>query len=132
VFFRPVAKLHAEFGTPARAIIIQALLASILVMLGTFNQIVPYFVFITVLFIGLSVGGLFLLRRRDEQIAVYRTPGYPVTPMIFLLLVAGLLLLLAAHNPLQAGLGVGIVALGVPVYILAFRGRQITDGEETA
>jgi APA family basic amino acid/polyamine antiporter len=132
VFFRPVAKLHPHFGTPARAIVIQAVLASALVMLGTFNQIVPYFIFITVLFIGLSVGGLFVLRRREEGSAVYRTPGYPVTPTIFLLLVAGLLILLAAHNPLQAGLGVGIVALGVPVYIVAFRRRETTEGEGAA
>jgi hypothetical protein len=41
--------------------------------------------------------------------------------MIFLALVAGLLVLLAGHNPVQAALGVGIVALGVPVYFVAFR-----------
>lgn len=92
-------------------------------LLGTFNQIVPYFIFITVLFIGLSVSALFVFRSRQGPIAGYRTPGYPVTPMIFLLLAAGLLLLLAAHNPVQAASGVGIVALGVPVYIVAFRRR---------
>jgi APA family basic amino acid/polyamine antiporter len=85
-----------------------------------------------VLFIGLSVGGLFILRRRDDAAPVYRTPGYPVTPIIFLLLVAGLLVLLAGHNPLQAALGVGIVALGLPVYIVAFRRRKITEAEGTA
>ncbi|MGH7709815.1 MAG: hypothetical protein ACREOG_00935 [Gemmatimonadaceae bacterium] len=51
-----------------------------------------------------------------------RTPGYPITPAIFLMLVAVLLFLLAAHNPIQAAFGVGIVALGIPIYQALFRG----------
>jgi APA family basic amino acid/polyamine antiporter len=121
LFFKAVAAVHPRFGTPARAIALQAALASTLVGLGTFNQIVSYFVFVTVLFVGLTVAALFVLRRRDVAAPAYRTPGYPVTPAIFLSLVAGLLFLLAGHNPLQAALGVGIVGLGVPVYFVAFR-----------
>ena len=124
VFFHAVAQLHPRFGTPARAIAIQAALASMLVALGTFNQIISYFIFVTVLFVGLTVAGLFRLRRRSS-VTGYRTWGYPVTPIVFLVLVAVLLVLLAGHNPLQAALGAGIVALGVPVYFLFFR-RPIT------
>jgi APA family basic amino acid/polyamine antiporter len=120
VFFKAVAVVHPRFGTPARAIAIQAALASLLVTLGTFNQIINYFVFVTVLFVGLTVAGLFRLRGRLAT-AGYRTLGYPFTPILFLLLVALLLFLLAAHNPLQAALGAGIVALGIPVYFLLFR-----------
>jgi len=120
VFFKPVAAIHPRFGTPARAIAIQATLASILVASGTFNQIIAYFVFVTVLFVGLTVAGLFRIRRRSPA-ASYRTWGYPVTPIVFLALVVLLLVLLAGHNPLQAALGVGIVALGAPVYLLVFR-----------
>jgi APA family basic amino acid/polyamine antiporter len=123
VFFRSVAVVHPRFGTPARAIALQAGLASVLVALGTFSQIVSYFIFITVLFLALTVAGLFVLRRREGAAGQYRTPGYPVTPAIFLVLVAVLLVVLAGRNPLQAALGVGIVGLGVPVYLLAFRGR---------
>ena len=123
VFFKAVAAVHPRFGTPARAIALQATLASLLVVSGTFNQILSYFIFITVLFVGLTVAALFVLRRREVGDAVYRTPGYPVTPVIFLVLVAVLLVLLAGHNPLQAALGVGIVGLGAPVYFVAFRPR---------
>ena len=126
VFFKGVAELHPRFATPARAITIQATLASILVLLGTFNQIVAYFIFVTVLFVGLSVAALFVLRRREARTAAYRTPGYPATPLIFLLLVAVLLFLLAGNSPMEAALGVGIVALGAPVYWLAFRNSGIT------
>ncbi|HEV8399413.1 MAG TPA: amino acid permease [Gemmatimonadales bacterium] len=127
LFFKGVAAIHPRFGTPARAIALQATLASILVLLGTFGQIVSYFIFITVLFVGLTVAAVFVLRRRDVAAPDYRTPGYPVTPVFFLVLVAGLLFLLAGHNPVQAALGVGIVALGVPVYFLVFR-RRTSEG----
>jgi APA family basic amino acid/polyamine antiporter len=107
------AALHPRFGTPARAIGAQALLASILVALGTFDTIVAYFIFITVVFIALTVGAVFVLRRRDSGFTV---PGHPWTAVTFLALVAALLVLLALNNPLQAILGVVLVALGVPVY----------------
>ncbi len=126
VFFKAVAAVHPRFGTPARAIALQAALASLLVALGTFQQIVSYFIFITVLFVALTVAALFPLRRRAGADGGYRTPGYPVTAVVFLVLVAVLLILLAGHNPLQAALGAGIVGLGAPVYIFAVR-RRLTS-----
>ncbi len=126
LFIPAAAAVHPRYGTPARAIIIQAALASLLVLVGSFDRILSYFVFVVVLFIGLTVAALFVLRRRAEHSIVYRTPGYPFTPIIFLILIALLLFLLGTHRPGEAILGVGVVALGVPVYYLLFRGR--TDG----
>ncbi|HWC72343.1 MAG TPA: amino acid permease [Gemmatimonadales bacterium] len=120
VFFKAVAAVHPRFGTPIRAVAIQATLASLFVLFGTFQQILNYFIFVTVVFLALTVAGLLVLRRR-EGIERYRIPGYPVTPFLFLLLVAVLLMLLGGHDPKQAALGVGVVALGIPVYLLAFR-----------
>ena len=122
VFLKSVAAEHPRFGTPARAIGIQAGLASILVALGTFNQIIAYFVFVTVLFVAVTVAGLFRIRRRSPA-ASYRTWGYPFTPLLFLVLAAVVLFLVAARSPLQAAFGVGIVALGALVYFLVFRKR---------
>lgn len=122
VFFKAVANVHPRFGTPIPAVAIQATLASLLVLLGTFQQILSYFIFITVVFIALTVVGLISMRRRDGP-AAFPTPGYPLTPALFLILVAVLLVLLGGHDPLQAGLGVAIVALGVPLYLLVFRAR---------
>ena len=127
VFFKPVAAIHPRFGTPARAIAIQTVLASILVASGTFSQIIAYFVFVTVLFVGLTVAGLFRVRRRSPD-ASYRAWGYPATPVVFLILVLLLLVLLGGHNPLQAAAGVAIVAVGIPVYVLVF--RRIDDVDQ--
>jgi basic amino acid/polyamine antiporter, APA family len=131
VFFKAVAAEHPRFGTPARAIAIQATLAAVLVLSGSFNQIVAYFIFVTVLFLALTVAGLFVVRRRaaSATVPLYRTPGYPVTPILFLALVAVLLLLLAGHNPRQAALGLAIVGLGLPVYYLGFR-RSLTSRKD--
>ena len=128
VFFKAVAAEHPRFGTPARAIAIQAAIASLFVLFGTFNQIIGVFVFVTVLFVGLTVAGLFGIRRRAPD-ASYRTWGYPVTPVVFQVLVAVVLFLVAFRSPVQAALGVGIVALGAPVYYLFFR-RRLTANLE--
>jgi APA family basic amino acid/polyamine antiporter len=116
VFFHSVAQLHPRFGTPARAIALQAIVASLLVAVGTFRQIIAYFIFVAVVFIGMTVTSLFVFRRRtgDQPPALAR--GYPVAPVIFLALVIVLLALLAFRNPTQAFLGTAVVALGIPVF----------------
>jgi APA family basic amino acid/polyamine antiporter len=127
LFIKQVAAVHTRFGTPARAIALQALLASVLVAVGTFDAIIAYFFFVTVVFIALTVASIFVLRRRDGKAETYRTPGYPVTPIFFLIVVTALLVLLAMNNPKQAFLGVGVVALGFPVYHLLYGKKSGND-----
>ncbi len=124
VFLKGAAALHPRFGTPVRAIALQAALASLLVLIGTFKEILAYFIFITVAFIALTVAGVFVLRRKGGPDSPFMMPAYPVTPVVFLALVAALLVLLAANNPLQALAGVAVVAAGVPVYHFAFDKRK--------
>lgn len=119
VFPAAMAVVDPRFGTPARAIALQAALACVLVLFGSFGQIVAYFIFVTVAFVGLTVAGLFVLRRRESGAgggAGFRVPGYPVTPLTFLALVAILLSMLAMQNPREAALGVGVMAIGWPMY----------------
>ncbi|HZT59101.1 MAG TPA: amino acid permease [Pyrinomonadaceae bacterium] len=130
VFLRSVARLHPRFDTPARAIIIQAALAALLVLLGNFSDIIAYFFFAAVLFIAVAVAGLFVLRRNNPA-ASFMTPLYPTTPILFLLLSALLLFLLASQSPKQAFLGVGVVALGLPFYYLVFRRTGADAKDET-
>ena len=123
VFPASVGELSPRLGTPARAIAVQASLACLLVLAGTFDQIVAYFVFVTVTFIAMTVGSVYVLRRRAGPLPEYLTPGYPVTPAIFLVLVALLLVLLVMHSPRQAVAGTLVVAAGLPVYALLQRTR---------
>jgi len=79
VFFKAIAAVHPRFGTPARAIAIQAILASVYVASGTFNQIIGFFVFITVLFVALpwQVYSEFAAARRTPHIGPGAIPSRP-------------------------------------------------------
>ncbi len=123
LFIPAAAAIHPRYGTPVRAIAVQATLASLLVAIGSFSKIISYFIFVVVLFIALTVVALFVLRRRAPAAFTYRTPGYPVTPIIFLAFIGLLLFLLGGHDPKQASMGVGVVALGLPVYYLLLHRR---------
>ena len=131
VFLSSVAVLHKRYDTPARAIALQAALASVLVIAGTFDQILSYFVFVVILFIALTILALFKFRREDSSGVRFLTPGYPVTPIIFLVKIAVLLVLIGGDKPKQTLLGVGAVALGLPVYLFLFRkkeNKQLVEG----
>ena len=124
LFFPAMAAIHPRFKTPARSIGLEALLACLLVLSGTFEEIISYFFFVVLLFIGMAVFGLFVLRRRESKQLEYSTPGYPVTPIVFLVLLGVMLFLLGMGQPKQSFLGVGVVLLGVPVYYLIFKGGE--------
>jgi APA family basic amino acid/polyamine antiporter len=113
-----VAELHPRYGTPARAIAVQAVLASLLVAVGTFSDIVAYFVFVTVAFIAASVASLYRLPESSEG---FRTPLRSLTPAVFVGLSSVLLVLLLLGKPRQALLGLAVVALGAPVYAVLRR-----------
>jgi basic amino acid/polyamine antiporter, APA family len=108
-----LARLHPRLGTPVAAIAVQASLASLLVLVGTFSDIVAFFVFVTVAFIAASVAALY---RLPPPLSGYRTPWRRVTPAVFIGLCAVLLLMLLLGRPVQALLGLAVVAAGIPVY----------------
>jgi basic amino acid/polyamine antiporter, APA family len=127
LFPAAAAAVQPRFGTPARAIATQAVLSGTLVAIGTFDTIVAYFVFITVVFIAAVVASVFVIRRRDPAFDV---AGYPWTPVVFLAMVAVLLILLALNNPLQALLGLGVAVIALPVY--QFFGRTRASAAQEA
>ena len=127
-FLKSVAQLHPRYGTPVRPIGIMGVMTSLLISLGAFEQIIAYFLFVAVLFIGLTVCALFVFRRRSIAAPV-RTPGYPVTPLIFLVQVVALLALILMNTPWQALLGCAVVLLGLPVYTFLQR-EHIVPSED--
>ena len=127
LFFQSAAALHPRFNTPVICIALQAMIAIGLVLLGTFQQIISYFFFVVLIFIALTVVAIFKLRWHSLSVD-YQTPGYPLTPVVFLLLVITMLVLLALNDPRQSFLGVGVVLLGLPIYYLVFRRREAHRG----
>jgi APA family basic amino acid/polyamine antiporter len=131
LFIPSVATLHERYETPARAIALQAALAAVLVAAGNFNEIMTYFVFVVVVFVGLTVAALFKFRREDSSGVRFLTPGYPVTPIVFLVMIAVTLFLLGAGKPKQAFYGVAVTALGFPVYLFLFRSKRLVERRTT-
>jgi APA family basic amino acid/polyamine antiporter len=115
-------RVDSRTGAPVNAIGVQAALAAALVVVGTFETIVSYFVFVTVAFLALTVASLYRLPPSSPS---PRVPGWPLTPVVFLAMLAAMLVLLGAGSPLQSALGAVVVAAGVPVsrLVSAARGR---------
>jgi len=128
LFFPGVAALHPKYGTPARATLIQSALACGLVAAGTFDQILAYFIVPTVLFLVLTVIALFV----GEAGRSARTPGLIAAALLFLAPTVTLLFLFFMDSPLRAGIGLGVVLLGVPFsYLVAPAGTTANGAEST-
>lgn len=122
LFFESFGEPHKKFNTPHRAIAVQMFLAILLILSGNFEQIISYFFFIVVLFIALTIVGLFKIHKREFD--GYKTILFPFTPIFFLFITAIVLLFIAMKNPFQSILGAVVVALGIPVYYLIFNNRK--------
>ena len=121
MFVRAAGRVHPRFHTPAAAIIGQAVWSSVLVLSGTVVQLVNYTGFAVVLFAGIGVASLFVLRRRNPDAPrPFSALGYPWAPAVFV--VASVIMLGNAfwRNPQETMYGLGLILLGVPVYF-AFR-----------
>lgn len=117
LFFPFFGKLN-EKRVPAGAIVAQASWASVLAISGTFDQLTDYVVFASWLFYALAVTGVFILRKRlPDADRPYRTLGYPVTPLLFIFVALWLIVNTLRSSPVEAGLGLGIIALGVPILL---------------
>jgi len=117
LFFARAARVHPRTRIPAAAIAAQGVWSGILVLSGSASGLVRYTGFSVVLFSGLAVAALFVLRRRDPHAdRPFRAWGYPVAPAIF---AAGSLFIVVNaiwSDPRPSLAGIVIIALGIPVY----------------
>jgi APA family basic amino acid/polyamine antiporter len=119
LFFHRLAEVHRRFHTPAFAILAGSAWAAILAATGTFEQLLTYVVFTGWLFYALGAATIFIYRRRRAEVASpYRVPGYPWTPLLFILAAAAIVINTMATQPLRAAVGLGVVLLGAPAYLI--------------
>jgi len=117
VFFPAAGQVHPRFRTPAVAIVAQAAWAALLVLSGSAEALTRYTGFAIVLFSGIAVGSVFVLRMREPDAPrPFKALGYPVAPAIFT--VASLLIVVNAivRDPGPSGAGVLVMAAGIPIY----------------
>jgi APA family basic amino acid/polyamine antiporter len=119
LFFRRLADVHPRFGTPALAVMAGTAWAMVLATTGTFEQLFTYVVFVSWIFYALGAVGVFVLRRREPAAArPFKVPGYPWTPLAFILAALALVANTIATQPGRAAVGIGVVLLGMPVYAI--------------
>jgi APA family basic amino acid/polyamine antiporter len=108
-FFPVFGQLHARFGTPANAILLQTGLGLAVLFFGAFDRVLSYIIFSVILFLALAASTLF---RLGEPVRRWWFPAAPVGFIVLSLLIA---LLILMHDPLPALIGIAIVLCGVPV-----------------
>lgn len=115
-FFRRAAEIHPRFRTPSAAIGAQAFWSLLLVLTGSFDQLITYTGFAVVLFSGLAGVALFVLRRRADENRVVDAWGYPYMPALFVV-ASGLIVANAVvRAPGPTAAGAVIIAAGLPLY----------------
>ncbi|MGB8590820.1 MAG: amino acid permease [Candidatus Acidiferrales bacterium] len=117
LFFRVTASVHPKFRTPGGALIFQGILASLMALTGTFEELTALFIFAAWIFYALSVVAMFRLRRiAPEMPRPYRTWGYPVVPGLFLVGALALTVNLWIDRPLRSTIGLAMIASGLFFY----------------
>lgn len=117
LFFRWFDRVHPRFRTPVFAIMVQAMWASGYALSGTYRQIITYMQFPQQLFAVLAVAGVMILRRTAPDLhRPYRAWGYPVTPLLFLLVIGWFLVNSLRYRFSETMVGVVFVLTGIPFY----------------
>lgn len=125
LFFRWCAAVHPRYRTPHLALLLQGGWAILLVAMGTYEELFTYVVFAAWVFYALAGLAVITLRRkRPELPRPYRVFGYPWVPIAFVLTSTWFLVNTLMEKPVEAGLGVLMVALGIPVFFFWKRRLQ--------
>jgi APA family basic amino acid/polyamine antiporter len=118
VFFRKAGDLNSR-SVPGLALVVQAVWASLLCLSGTYNDLLDYVIFAVLIFYILTIGGLFLLRKkRPDAERPYKAFGYPFIPAMYILLATAICVDLLIFKPRFTWPGVIIVLLGIPVFFV--------------
>ncbi|HEX9668253.1 MAG TPA: amino acid permease, partial [Thermoanaerobaculia bacterium] len=130
LFFPALAAVHPRYRTPVRSLWAQSGWAIVLTVSGTYEQLYTYVVFVSVVFHAAIGTAVFVLRRtRPELPRPYKTWGYPVVPALFILACVLLVWNTLGERPVESLWGLGLLALGLPVY-WRFRRRTVTTGPQ--
>jgi basic amino acid/polyamine antiporter, APA family len=117
LFFKSAARIHPKYLTPYVAILVMALWGVLLSLGGSFEQLFTYVIFGYWIFMGLTVAGVIILRKKRPGLPrPYKTWGYPVTPVLFILSAVFLTVNSLVRTFWNSFAGLGVIAVGIPVY----------------
>lgn len=129
IIFKYIGKVNTKYGTPHRAIFITAVWSIALILLGTFNKLLFFTGILVWLFFSLVVVGLFILRYKFPNIErPYKVWGYPIIPVMFILVCTTLFINTIIYYPFQSFMGICLLLSGIPVFIFSQRKRMSMSG----
>jgi APA family basic amino acid/polyamine antiporter len=121
LFFKKAGQLNKN-SVPGVALWIQCIWASVLCLSGKYGDLLVYSTFASLLFYILTIGGVFILRKKEPNTdRPYKAFGYPYVPALYILLTLAICVDLLIYDSLNAGIGLIIVLLGIPIYYFANR-----------
>jgi APA family basic amino acid/polyamine antiporter len=124
LFFKKAAALNKN-SVPEFALWIQCLVAGLLCLSGRYGDLLDMISFVVVLFYALTIIGIFVLRKKmPDAERPYKAFGYPVLPVIYIILALIFCVFLILLKPLYAGIGLAIVIAGVPLYYIAISNNK--------
>jgi APA family basic amino acid/polyamine antiporter len=123
LFFKSAGKIHEKYQVPSNSILLQCIIAVIMVLSGTFEQVLTYMGFALGIFPILTVFGVMKLRRENPD--AIRMPGFPITQIIFIIASLLILGLSYAERPLESSIAALTVIAGIPAYYIFKRGNDI-------
>ncbi len=118
LLFQWIGAIHPRYKTPHKAIAIQAVWSSILVLTGTYRALFTRVVYTEWIFFALMAAGLILLRSRTNIVRGYRIWGYPVIPLLFIISSLAIVTNQIISDPGESVFGLSLVIIGLPVYFL--------------
>jgi basic amino acid/polyamine antiporter, APA family len=122
VFLPAASKVHPKYRTPHVAIVALTAWSAILALSGSYDQLFTYVMFASILFSVATGIALFILRRtHPDHPRPYRTWGYPVVPLIFVLGATAFVVNTLNERPVESLIGLGLLLTGVPVYMYSTR-----------
>ena len=122
LFFKGLGYVSPKTHSPIVAIIVQGFWACVLALSGTFDQLTDYVVFGSWVFYAMCAAAVVVLRmKRPDLPRGYKVPGYPVVPIVFVIVALCLLANTLITSPRESGIGLVIICLGIPVYWFVFR-----------
>lgn len=118
LFFRGLAKVHPKYQTPTNAILMQSSWAIVLLLFwGTFADVITYVTFIDWIFMIMAAISIFIFRKRMKDAErSYRVHFYPIIPLVFIIISTIFILNTLVGAPIQAGAGITLMILGLPMY----------------
>lgn len=127
LFFRKAKELNSD-SVPAKALTYQAIWASVLCLSGSYGDLLDYSTFASLIFYMVTISGIFVLRKKEPHTPrPYKAFGYPVFPVIYILLAGFICIDLLIFKTFNTGMGVLIIMLGIPVFYIFDRKNKNTE-----